>query len=227
MVLPEKDANAQILRIFTDFSSKTNQYFLTNLARVAEEPLNQSECFYEAKNPVEAAEGLQILKRNYKLNNIDIAYLLILATRGYKFRNVLEKIYLCEEKAVSPDFERFPPFKPKLSDNFDTKTTILNAIIKCLDKTDDELLQELVRSVPELLERSFGVLYTGRYLSINEWIHLKEKEGQWMDEEVLRCGNYSLTPWMFANILVLQARGWYLQEIPEKYKGSDYVFTKK
>jgi hypothetical protein len=77
-----------------------------------------------------------------------------------------------------------------------------------------------------MLEKSYGVRYTGRYLSINEWINLKEKEGEWVSEDNFRVGNQSLTPMVFGNLLVLQARGWYLQEIPEKFKGNDYLLIK-
>jgi len=227
MPFTENDSNAQILRNFIDFSTKSNQFILTNLRNIIPEVLNQNECYGEAKNKVNVTEGIQLVKRDYKLNNIDIAYLLILTSRGYKFRSVMEKIYLCEDKATSPDFEKFSPAKPKISDNFQTKTAILNAILDCQEKTDEELVTTLVRSVPELLEKAYGVLYTGRFLSINEWIQLKEKEGTWVDEEVFRYGTNNLMPWVFANILVLQARGWYLQEIPEQYKGSEYILIKK
>jgi hypothetical protein len=227
MVLPEKDANAQILRIYTDFHNKSNQYFLTNLTRVIPTVLDQTECFGEAKTQINTAQGLNIVRRDYKINNIDIAYLLTLVTRGYRFRSVMNKIYLCEEKVIDPDFEKFPPIKPKLSDDFNIKTTILNEIVNRQDKTEDELIKELTQALPELLERAYGVLYTGRFLSINEWFQIKEVEGEWKAEEVFRFKNLSIPSWVFANLLILQTKGWYFQEIPEKFKLSDYVFTKK
>ncbi|MCG3225462.1 MAG: hypothetical protein H7645_00970 [Candidatus Heimdallarchaeota archaeon] len=227
MVLPEKDANAQILRNFTDFYNKPNQYFLTNLAHVIPNVLDQTECFGDAKTQIDTAEGINIVKRDYKINNMDIAYLVVLTTRGYRFRSVMNKIYLCEENAIYPDFERFPPIKPKLSDNFNTKTAILNGIVKGQEKTDDELIRELTQSLPEILERAYGVLYTGRFLSINEWMQIKEVDGDWISEEVFRFKSLKIEPWMIGNLLILQARGWYFQEIPEKFKTSDYVFMKK
>ena len=32
-------------------------------------------------------------------------------------------------------------------------------------------------------------------------------------------------PWAFSNLLALQIRGYYLQEIPEQYKDNDYVLV--
>jgi hypothetical protein len=189
--------------------------------------IDQTECFGDAKTLINTAQGLNIVRRDHKINNIDIAYLLSLVTRGYRFRSIMNKIYLCEEKVIDPDFERFPPIKPKLSDNFGIKTDILNEIVNRLDKTDDELINELKQALPELLERAYGVSYTGRFLSINEWVQIKEAEGEWVSEEVFRFKNLSIRPWMFANLLILQTKGWYLQEIPEKFKTSDYVFVKK
>ncbi|MHA1816440.1 MAG: hypothetical protein ACTSX1_10565, partial [Candidatus Heimdallarchaeaceae archaeon] len=72
-----------------------------------------------------------------------------------------------------------------------------------------------------------GVGYTGRFLSINEWLHQKEQLGKWISEEIFRFGENNMTPWIMGNILILQARGWYLQEIPEKFKASDFVLIKK
>ncbi|MCG3215900.1 MAG: hypothetical protein KAS63_04255 [Candidatus Heimdallarchaeota archaeon] len=227
MVLREKDANAQILRNFIDFSTKSNQFFLTNLSQVISDALDQIECSGEALRKISAREGVELLLRNYRLSNLEIAYILILTTRGYRFRVVTERVFLCEEKAIFPDFERLPPLRPKLSDNFETKTAVLDAILECQEKDSDELLTTIVRSIPELLEKVYGLLYTGKYLSINEWIQIKEDEGEWISEEILRCDNNNIKPWMLANLLVLQARGWYFQEIPEKFKGSDYVFIKK
>lgn len=227
MVLPEKDANAQILRIYTDFYNKPNQYFLTNLSNVIPTVIDQTECFGEAKTQIDTAEGLIIVRRNYKINNIDIAYLLVLITRGYRFRSVMNKVYLCEEKVIYPDFERFPPFKPKLSDSFETKTTILNSVIEGHVKSDEELIKELTTALPEIYERAYGVLYTGKYLSINEWFQIKEADGRWVSEEEFRFKNLKIKPWMMGYLLILQTRGWYFQEIPEKFKSSDYVFTKK
>jgi hypothetical protein len=227
MVFHEKDVNAQILRIFIDFSTKTNQYFITNLSQIIPDVIDNDECFGEAKKKVNVFESISILKRNYKLKNIDAAYLLILATRGYKFRVVMEKVYLCEEKAVFPNFEKFAPFKPKISESFDTKTAVLSNILKIQEKNDDELIQASIQSIPELLEKSFGVVYTGRVLSINEWLHLKEQDGEWISDETLRYKDYNIKTNIMANLLVLQARGWYLQEIPDKIKGKDYILIKK
>jgi len=186
MVLREKDANAQILRNFVDFSNKPNQYFLTNLQRSIPDILDDHECQGEAKSKVGVIEGLKLLRRKFKLNNIDIAYILALITRGFKFRLITERVFLCEENAINPSFEYFTPAKPRISDNFDTKTAVLNAITDCQDKDDDEIAQTLVKSIPELLERSYGVRYTGRFLSINQWLELKEKDGSWISEENFR-----------------------------------------
>ncbi len=226
MVLREKDANAQILRNFIDFSNKPNQYFLTNLRRSIPEILDDHECSGEAKSKVGVIEGIKLLGRKYKLNNIDIAYILVLITRGFKFRLITERVFLCEENAINPSFEYFTPVKPRISDNFETKTAVLNAIADCQDKENEEITQTLVNVIPELLERSYGVRYTGRFLSINQWLELKEKDGSWISEENFRYGDNSITPWMIGNLLALQVRGWYLQEIPEKFKGNDYIFTK-
>ncbi len=226
MVLREKDANAQILRNFIDFSNKPNQYFLTNLKRSIPDVLDDHECMGDAKSKVGVVDGIKLLRRKYKLNNIDIAYLLSLATRGYKFRIITERVFLCEENAINPSFEYFTPAKPRISDNFNTKTAVLNAIAECQDIDNVEIAQTLIRSIPELLERSYGVRYTGRFLSINQWLELKEKEGTWISEENFRYGDSSITPWMIGNFLALQVRGWHLQEIPEKFKGNDYIFIK-
>ncbi len=227
MVFHEKDVNAQILRIFIDFSTKTNQYFITNLSQLIPDVIDNVECSGEAKKKVSAFEGINILKRNYKLKNIDAAYLLLLATRGYKFRVVMEKIYLCEEKAVYPNFESLTPFKPKISESFETKTAVLSDILEIQEKEDDELIQSSIQSIPELLEKSFGVVYTGRVLSINEWFYLKELDGEWISDEIFRYKDYNIKPNIIAKLLVLQARGWYLQEIPDKIKGNDYILIKK
>jgi hypothetical protein len=226
MVLREKDANAQILRNFIDFSNKPNQYFLTNLQRSIPDILDDHECIGEAKNKVGVIEGIKLLRRKHRLNNIDVAYILVLVTRGFKFRLITERVFLCEEKAVNPSFEYFTPVKPKISDNFETKTMVLNAIAECQDKENAEIAQALVNTIPELLERAYGVRYTGRFLSINQWLELIEKEGTWTSEETLSLKGYNIEPWMIGNMLALQVRGWYLQEIPEKFKGNDYVFIK-
>ncbi|MBY9001383.1 MAG: hypothetical protein KGD64_10735 [Candidatus Heimdallarchaeota archaeon] len=228
MSFKEKDANAQILRNYVDFSTKSNQYFTTHLSSTILEIFDSAECSGDALNKIEVSKGVQLLRRRFKaLSNLDIAYVLILATRGFKFRLVTERIFLCEERAIFPNFERFPPLKPKLSDDYEIKSAILNSIIEGLDKDDEELMQEIIRSIPELLERASGVRYTGKFLSINEWLNQKEQEGSWISEEIFRFGNSNMTPWIMGNILILQARGWYLQEIPEKFKGSDFVFIKK
>ena len=77
-----------------------------------------------------------------------------------------------------------------------------------------------------MLEKSYGVRYTGRFLSINQWLELKEKDSSWISGEDFRSGNCIIKPWMIGSLLTLQARGWYLQEIPEKFKGNDYIFIK-
>lgn len=224
----EKDANAQILRNFVDFSTKSNQYFTTHLSSTISDIFDLAECSGEALNKVGAPKGVLLLKRKFKtLSNLDIAYILILVARGFKFRIVTERVFLCEERAIFPDFESFPPIKPKLSDNYDIKSAILNSILEGLEKEEEELEQEIIKSIPELLERASGIRYTGRFLSINEWLHQKEQEGKWISEEIFRFGENNMTPWIMGNILILQVRGWYLLEIPEKYKGSDFVFIKK
>ena len=114
MVLREKDANAQILRNFIDFSYKSNQYFLTNLSRVIADSLDQVECSGQALRKVETKEGVELLRRKFKLSNLEIAFVLLLVTRGYRFRVVTERVFLCEENASFPDFESFPPLKPNL-----------------------------------------------------------------------------------------------------------------
>ena len=63
MVLREKDANAQILRNFVDFSNKPNQYFLTNLKRSLSEVLDDHECMGEAMSKVDVVEGIKLLRR--------------------------------------------------------------------------------------------------------------------------------------------------------------------
>ena len=226
MVLREKDANAQILRNFIDFSNKPNQFFLTNLQHSIPDILDDNECMGEAKSRAGVVEGIRLLKRKYKLNNIDIAYIFVLIARGFKFRIITERVFLCEENAINPSFEYFTPVKPKISDNFNMKTAVLNAIAECQDKENEEIAQTLVNSIPELLEKSYGVRYTGRYLSINQWLELKEQEGIWTSENKLRLKGYDIEPWMIGDILTLQVRGWHLQEIPEKFKGNDYIFIK-
>ena len=227
MVLREKDANAQILRNFIDFSYKSNQYFLTNLSRVIEDSLDQTECSGQALRKVDTKEGVELLLRKTKLSNLEIAFVILLISRGYRFRVVTERVFLCEENALYPDFERFPPLKPKISDDFETKTAVLEAIALGQYETDAELLANAIQSNPELLDKSFGVHYTGRYLSINEWLQLKENEGEWISEDTLRCYNFSIAPKLIAELLILQARGWYLQEIPVKFQRNEYIFLKK
>ncbi len=225
MVLRDSNANALILRNFIDFSTKTNQYFITNLLRTVPDIFDEIECMGEAKSKVNAIEGLKLVKRRFKTNNIDISYILILTARGYKFRNITDRVFLCEEKAIFPSFESFPPVKPKMAQDFEIKTAILNGVVESFEMESDEIAQIVIESISELLERSYGVRYTGRFLSINEWIELKEKEGKWLDGS-FKLGHQSLAPEIFGKILVLQARGWYLQEIPEKFKGNDYLLVK-
>ncbi len=228
MSFKEKDANAQILRNFVDFSTKSNQYFTTHLSSTISDIFDLDECSGEALSKVDAQKGVLLLKRKFKmLSNLDIAHILILVARGFKFRLVTERVFLCEERAIFPNIEHIPPLKPKLSDDYDIKSAILNAILEGLEKEDEELEQEIIKSIPELLEKASGVRYTGRFLSINEWLHQKEQEGNWISEEIFRFGENNMTPWILGNILILQARGWYLQEIPEKFKGSDFVLIKK
>jgi len=227
MVLREKDANAQILRNFIDFSFKPNQYFLTNLSRVIADSLDQLECTGQALRKVDTKEGVELLRRKSKLSNLEIAYILLLISRGYRFRVITERVFLCEEKALFPNFESFPPLKPKISDDFETKTAVLDVMVESQYKDDDELLSNITKSIPELLEKSYGVHYSGRYLSINEWLQIKENEGEWISEDTLRCNNIYIAPKIIANLLILQARGWYLQEILEKFKGDDYILLKK
>ena len=226
MVLRDINANALILRNFIDFSTKTNQYFITNLMRTVPDIFDEIECMGEAKSKVNATEGLNLVQRRFKTNNIDISYILILTARGYKFRNITDRVFLCEEKAISPSFESFPPIKPKMAQDFEIKTTILNGVVEGFETESEELAQSIIESIPEILEKSYGVRYTGRFLSINEWIELKEKEGEWTTEGNFTFGQHSTTPQVFGKLLVLQARGWYLQEIPEKFKGNDYLLVK-
>ncbi|MHA1347978.1 MAG: hypothetical protein ACTSO3_16365 [Candidatus Heimdallarchaeaceae archaeon] len=224
----ESDANAQILRNFVDFSTKSNQYFITHLSKTISEIFDLVECSGGALSKVDAKKGVLLLKRKFKtISNLDIAHILTLAARGFKFRLVTERVFLCEEKAIFPSFESFPPIKPKLSDDYNIKSAILNAILEGLERDEEELKQEITKSIPELLERISGVSYTGRFLSISEWLHLKEQEGKWISEEIFRFNDSNMTPWIMGNVLILQSRGWYLQEIPEKFKCSDFVLTKK
>ena len=228
MSFTDINANAQILRNYVDFSTKSNQYFTTHLSRTINDVFDLDECSGEALSRLSAAQGVELLRRKYKtLSNLDIAFVLILATRGYKFRLITERVFFCEEDVIYPDFETFPPLKPKLSDDYEIKSSILKSVLEGLSKESNQLKDEIIQSISELLERSMGVRYTGRFLSINEWLHLKEKEGKWISEDIFRFGDNNMTPWILGNILVLQARGWYLQEIPEKFKGSDFVFIKK
>ncbi len=227
MNFKEKDANAQILRNFVDFSTKSNQFFTTHLSRTIEEIFDLTECSGEALSKVDVQKGVLLLKRKFKtISNLDISYMLILVARGFKYRLVTERVFLCEENAIFPNFETFPPLKPKLSDDYDIKSAILSSILEGLEKETDELKQEIIKSIPELLEKSSGVHYTGKFLSVNEWLHLIEQEGKWISEEIFRFGDSNLTPWILGNILILQARGWYLQEIPERFKSSDFILTK-
>ena len=226
MVFRERDANAQILRNFIDFSTKSNQFFLTNLTRTLPDIFDDIECSGEAKSKINTVEGLKLVRRRFKVNNIDISYILVLAARGYKFRNVTDRAFFCEENAIFPSFEYFPPIKPKMAHDFDIKTAILNGIIESFEQEDEKLVQNVIESIPEMLEKSYGVRYTGRFLSINEWINLKEKEGKWISVESFQLGVHSFNPLIFGQLLVLQARGWYLQEIPEKFKGNDYLLVK-
>ncbi len=226
MVLRNNDANALILRNFIDFSNKTNQFFLTNLMQSIPDIFDDHECMGDAKSKVSVVEGLKLVKRRHKINNIDISYIIILSVRGYKFRNITERVFLCEEEAIFPSIEHFPPIKPKMAHDFEIKTAVLKEIIESLENESENIAQKIIESVPEMLEKSYGVRYTGRFLSINEWIDLKEKEGEWVSEDTFRVGNQNLTPIVFGNLLVLQARGWYLQEIHEKFKGNDYLLIK-
>ena len=138
MVLRESDANALILRNFIDFSTKTNQYFLTNLNRTVPNIFDDIECSGEAKSRVNAIEGLKLVKRRFKTNNIDISYILILAARGFKFRNITDRVFLCEEDAIFPTFEYFPPTKPKMAQDFGVKTAILNGVIEGFEIESEE-----------------------------------------------------------------------------------------
>jgi hypothetical protein len=113
-----------------------------------------------------------------------------------------------------------------MAHDFGIKTEILNGIIASFDQDNEEIAQNIIESVPEILEKSYGVRYTGRYLSINEWIDLKEKEGEWTAEGNFKLGTTNITPQIFGQLLVLQVQGWYLQEIPEKFKGNDYLLIK-
>lgn len=228
MSFKDQDANAQILRNYTDFSSKSNQYFTTHLKRLLDEIFDEDECSGEALSKISAARGVELLKRKYRnISNLDIAYILILNTRGYKFRLISDRVFLCDENALYPDFEKFSPIKPKLSDSYEIKSAIVKSILDGLEKCSEELKEETIRSISEILERKTGILYTGKYLSINEWFELKEKEGSWISEDVFRFGDNNLTPWIIGNLLILQARGWYFQEIPDKFKGNEYIFVKK
>ena len=153
MLLRENDANALILRNFIDFSNKTNQYFLTNLKKTIPDIWDDIECMGEAKSKVSVVEGLNLVKRRFKINNIDIAYIIILAVRGYKFRNITERVFLCEEKAISPSIEHFPPIKPKMARDFEIKTAILKEVIKGLENESEDIAQNIIESVPEMYRK--------------------------------------------------------------------------
>ncbi|MHA1685919.1 MAG: hypothetical protein ACTSYD_05840 [Candidatus Heimdallarchaeaceae archaeon] len=227
MILQDPAANAVILRNVIDFSTKSNQFLLTNLSRVLPDIINEPEC-YEAPNVIDITEGLELLQRKKKLTNIDIAYIVLLAIRGYKFHKVAEMIYLCEDDAVNPSVDKMPlgklPKKPKLGDKFEIKTAILKEIIESVNKDSETIIRNLIRSVPDLIERQERIAYSGRYLTISEWIVEKESKGQWVSDEVFRINDTSLMPWTFANLIVLQTRGYFLQEVPG-FRANDYVFT--
>jgi len=226
MLLKDNSANAVILRNVVDYSTKPNEFFINNLSRIIPDVINEPECNDPSLPKIAPYEGLELLNRKFKLTTIDVAYIIILLTRGYKFVKMTEKVFLCDNEAISPTFEKLTPGKPKLSDNFNTKAAILKEIIDGINKDTESLIKNLIRAVPEFLERAEGVLYKGRFLSISEWLALKEKEGKWVSEEVFQYNGTSLMPWSMASLILLQSRGYFLQEVPG-LKRNDYTFLKK
>jgi len=226
MLLNDSSANAVILRNVVDYCNKSNEFFITNLSRNLPGVLNEPECNDTSLPQIDVYQGLELLNRKFKLRNIDIAYIIILLTRKYKFVKMAEKVFLCDNEALSPTFEKLDNPKPKLSNNFNTKSAILKAIIEAMDKDNATLIKNLIRAVPEFIERAEGVLYQGRCLSINEWLFMKEKDGKWVSEEVFRFNETSIMPWTIASLIVLQSRGYFLQEVPS-LKKNDYTFIKK
>jgi len=225
MIFGDNATDAQILRNIVDFSTKSNQFLYTNLSRNLPEIIDSEECRGDSITPMNIKDGIDFVKRNEKLSNAEISYAVILCIRGYKFRKVMERAFLCEEKAIDPAFESFPTMKPSVGSNDNIKAEILKALLETDDKDNEILSKNLIRSVPGFLEKSLGVLYTGRFISISEWIKEKEKEGKWISDEVFSYKSYNMMPWAFSNLLALQIRGYYLQEIPEQYKDNDYVLV--
>ncbi|MHA1302567.1 MAG: hypothetical protein ACTSQE_12990 [Candidatus Heimdallarchaeaceae archaeon] len=225
------DKNANILRNVVDSSTQSNFALISSLSRAIPSVLDEESCRTKLGDIVDTKRGMELLQRKNHLNNLDIAYIIILVTRGYRFREYRNEVYLCEEDGISPIFQKLPSFKPKLSRSYGIKSMILLSLLESLEKDDDYILRTLIRTVPEFLERAHGVNYTGRYLSINEWLNIKEQEpnAQWEENEdggFLKLKNISLVPWVFANLIILQIRGYFLQEIPS-VAGSTYTFLKR
>lgn len=226
MPFNNEDSNAQILRLIIDFSIKSNQFLTTHLLKVLPDVLEQENCTLDNKQ-VRPLDALSMLKTEKKaLNNIDRAYMIILACRGYKFKKgMADTIILCEKDTVNPDFADLPNERPPLSQEFEIKTIVLHSILESYDKDNQTLITNIRRSLPIFIERAEGVLYSGRKLTINQWLKEKETSGEWIGNEVLRSNSLNIITWAIANLIILQTRGYYLQEVPA-LKENEYIFIK-
>ncbi len=226
MTFNNEDSNAQILRLIIDFSIKSNQFLTTHLLKVLPDVLEQENCSLD-NNEIKPLDALSMLKTEKKaLNNIDIAYMIILTCRGYKFKKgMADTIFLCEKDAINPDFTDLANDRPQLSQEFEIKTIILKSILESYNKDNQTLITNIRRSLPIFIERAEGVSYSGRKLTINQWIKEKESNGEWIGTEVLRSNSLNIITWAIGNLIILQTRGYYLQEVPA-LKENEYIFIK-
>lgn len=230
MLSTDLSANAVILRNVVDDSIKSNQFLITNLSHVMPDLVNTPECFQNAGSAIELLEAINLIGRNKKPKNIDVAYMILLAIRGFKFYKVAEKVYLCENGALDPAVDKIPLSKslkkPKLGNTLEIKTAILKTVIESANKNSESIIRNLIKNVPDFIERHEHINYAGRYLTITEWIVEKEAIGTWTSNEVFKAKNNNYMPWTFGNLIVLQTRGYFLQEVPA-FKTNEYVFTSK
>ncbi len=225
------DKSANILRNIVDSSTQSNFAIIGSLKRTISAVFDDDSCDAKLGTIIDFNKGIELLQQKYPLNNLDLAYILILVARLYQFREDRGTVYLCDEKAISPIFQKLGVVKPKLSRDDKIKSAILKSFLASIEKDDEYIIRTLIRAVPEFLERAKGVNYTGRYLSINEWIKLKEDEAgaKWEINEdggMLIVKNTSFVPWIFANLIILMIRGYFLQEIPS-VGGSTYTFVRR
>ncbi|MHA1864968.1 MAG: hypothetical protein ACTSWZ_00550 [Candidatus Heimdallarchaeaceae archaeon] len=231
MMFNNIDKNANILRIIIDNSLQDNFALVSSLSRILSDIFDDQSCKAKLGEVINIKKGIEAIINKKVINNLDIAYLIILAGRGYSLREDRNSFYLCDDTAITPIFEKLTPIKPKLSRNDKIKSAVLLTLLDSIEKDDDYILRTLIRTVPEFIERVKGVSYLGRFLSINEWIKIKEEEPDaiWEETEdggMLKLKNETLVHWVFANLLILQMRGYYLQEVPA-LSGNSYTFVKK